>query len=339
MQAAIFGAPFDLKLLEREKPEPKKGEALIRVDATGLCAGDLYIYLGKNPYVTYPRIGGHEIAGRVEKLGPDTVGPKLGTAVVVDPFIECGSCYPCRIGKANCCANLQVIGVHREGGFADFIAVPVDHLVQIPTGLSAYHASFAEPVAIGVQACRRGHVSEQDTVLVLGAGPIGLALAEVAKARGAKVFITDISQERLATSAELGAIPLAAGDTLLDQVMGLTHGEGMPVVIEATGNINAIEQTAELVAAGGRIVIVGLVKKGTAISFEGLDITRKEMTIIGSRASTGCLPESLDLLASGKIRYPNFGSKLNLTDAPSIFAELAQNPSAFHKGVFMSTYI
>lgn len=335
MQAAIFDAPFRLTMAETARPEPAKGEALVRVAAAGLCAGDLYIYLGKNPYVTFPRVGGHEIAGVVEALGPETIGPKPGARVVVEPFIGCGRCYPCRVGKPNCCANLQIIGVHRDGGFADYVMAPIDKLVAIPDGMSFYDASFAEPVAIGVQACRRGQVAQGDIVLILGAGPIGLALVEVARARGAKVYITDIAKERLATAEELGAIAIEAGDGLLDRVMTLTNGEGMPVVIEATGNVAAMEQTADLVAAGGRIVIVGLVKKGTPVAFPGLDFTRKEMTIVGSRASAGCFPESLELIRAGKIRYPHIGSRFDLSQSPEVFARLAENPGALHKAVFV----
>lgn len=339
MQTAVFSAPFQIAMQEREIPVPKTGEALVRVDAAGLCAGDLYIYLGKNPYVSYPRIGGHEIAGRIEKLGPGTDGLDVGTPVVVDPFIGCGICYPCRVGKPNCCANLDIIGIHREGGFADYVLAPIDHLIQIPKGMSAYQASFAEPVAIGVQACRRGQITSDDTVLILGAGPIGLALVEVAKARGAKVFVTDISEDRLQTAAELGAKSLKAGEDLHDEVMALTNGEGMPVVVEATGNSIAMEQTADLVAAGGRIVIVGLVKKGLKVSFEGLDFTRKEMTIVGSRASTGCFPESLALISSGKIRYTEIGTRFKLSQAPEVFMTLADKPGALHKAVFTNTDI
>jgi L-gulonate 5-dehydrogenase len=334
MRAAIFDEPHKIRLDKRERPVPQAGEALVRVGATGLCAGDLYIYLGKNPYVTFPRVGGHEIAGTIEAWGPGTSGLAVGSSVVVDPFIGCGACYACRVGKPNCCANLRIIGVHRDGGFADYVIVPEDKLVPVPAGLSAYDASFAEPVAIAVQASRRGEVTQDDTVLILGAGPIGLAMVEVVRARGAKVYVTDIAKERLETAEQLGGVPLEAGPGLLDKVMSLTNGEGMPVVIEATGAVNAIEQTFDLVAAGGRIVIVGLVKIGTAVSFPGLDITRKEVTLLGSRASTNCLAESLSLIASGKINYPRIGSRFDLKDAPEIFARLGQNPAALHKAVF-----
>jgi L-gulonate 5-dehydrogenase len=336
MRAAVFDAPLQIRLTDRVQPRPGPGEALITVEAAGLCAGDLYIYLGKNPYVSYPRIGGHEIVGRVAALGLDTSGPLVGTRVVVEPFIGCGHCYPCRVAKPNCCANLQIIGVHRDGGFAQSLTAPVDKLFPVPTGMSAYHASFTEPVAIGVQACRRGQVDAGDRVLILGAGPIGLALVEVARARGAEVFITDLATDRLATAATLGAATIPAGDGLLAEVLRITNGEGMPVVIEATGSSQAMEQTVDLVAAGGRIVIVGLVKKGVGITFPGLDFTRKEMTIVGSRASTACFPESLALIASGRIRYPDIGSRFDLEEAPDVFAQLGKDPAALHKAVFIS---
>jgi L-gulonate 5-dehydrogenase len=336
MRAAIFDAPFAIRMAEAPQPEPQAGEVLVRVKAAGLCAGDLYIYTGKNPYVSYPRIGCHEIAGVVEAYGPGTTGPAAGTRVVVDPFIGCGHCYPCRVGKRNCCANLTIVGVHREGGFADFVTAPVENLNVVPASLTDFEAAFAEPVAIGVQGCRRGMVTADDTVLVLGAGPIGLAIVEVARAHGGKVYATDISAERLATAADLGATPIAGGDGLLERVLEITNGEGMPVVMEATGAPSAMEQTIDLVAAGGRIVILGLVRKGQGITFPGLDFTRKEVTILGSRASVDCFPEALDLLASGKIHYPKIASSFALVEAPDVFAKLADNPMALHKAVFVS---
>ena len=335
MRAAIFDAPGALRLVDIANPAPGPGEALVRVKAAGLCAGDLYIYLGKNPYVSYPRIGCHEIAGVVEAYGIGADGPTLGSRVVVDPFIGCGRCYPCRIGKRNCCADLRIVGIHREGGFADFVAVPATNLVAVPHALSDFEAAFAEPVAIGVQACRRGAITAADAVLVLGAGPIGLAVVEVALAGGATVYATDLSPERLAIAADLGATPLPGSPALQEAVMEATNGEGMPVVMEATGAAQAMEQTVDLVAAGGRIVILGLVRQGTGVSFPGLDLTRKEMTVLGSRASVDCFPEALDLLASGLIRYPKVASSFPLAEAPAVFARLADNPMALHKAVFI----
>lgn len=334
MKATVFGKLYDLHLVERPRPSPPRGEALIEVAAAGVCAGDVYIYVGTHPYVSYPCVGGHEIAGRVVALGPDTDGPAIGTHVAVEPFIGCDHCYACRVGKSNCCANLQIIGVHRDGGFADYLLAPVDRLHVVPEGLSPFRASFAEPVAIGVQACRRGMVAAGDRVLILGAGPIGLAILEVAKARGAQVFITDINPQRLETAVELGATAIAAGEGLLDEVLRLTDGEGMPVVMEATGSPQVAESTVDLVASGGRIVIVGILKNGVRVAFPGLDLVRKEMTIVGSRASVGCFPESLQLLASGAIRYPDIATRFSLGEAPSVF-EMIVSGEPLHKAVFV----
>ena len=187
-----------------------------------------------------------------------------------------------------------------------------------------------------MQACRRGAIGADDLVLLLGCGPIGLAVIEVAQARGVRVIATDIAPERLATAAQFGATVIPAGEGLLQQVMDHTNGEGAPVVVEATGSPQAMEQTVELVAAGGRIVILGLVKQGVKVSLPGLDFTRKEMTIVGSRASVNCFPEALELLASGAVTYPQVATEFSLWDAPRIFAGLADHSLTVHKAVFVS---
>lgn len=335
MRAAIMHAPHEMNVGTWETPRPAAGEVLVSVAAAGICAGDMYFYLGKNPYAVYPQICGHEIAGVVAAVGEGVDVLEPGTSVVVEPFLGCGHCYPCRIGKSNCCDNLRIIGVHQPGGYADYVVAPATHIHVVPEGLGLFEATFAEPVAIGVQACRRGAVQAGEDVLILGCGPIGLALVEVVQALGARAIATDVLPDRMATAAQLGAETLLADDQLLQQVMKRTNGEGMPVVIEATGNPKAMEQTVDLVAAGGRIVIVGLVKQGVNVSMPGLDFTRKEMTIVGSRASVNCFPESLQLLAENKIHYPKIATSLPLWDAPQIFEDLAQHPGKLHKAVLV----
>jgi threonine dehydrogenase-like Zn-dependent dehydrogenase len=334
MRAAIMDAPHRMHVGEWATPSAGSGEVVVSVGAVGICAGDMYIYRGVNPYAQYPVIGGHEIAGTVADVGAGVADITPGERVVVEPFIGCGHCYPCRVGKQNCCANLEIIGVHRAGGFADYVAAPAKNIHKIPQNLSLAWASFAEPVAIGVQACRRGDVGAE-YVLILGCGPIGLALIEVARARGAQVVATDVVPERLEMAAKLGAAVLPSGDTLLPTVLDQTHGEGAPVVIEATGNLKAMESTVDLVAAGGRIVIVGLGKRGETIRMPALDWTRKEMTVLGSRASVNCFPEALDLLARGAITYPSVATEFALWDAPAVFHDLDAHPARVHKGVLM----
>jgi L-gulonate 5-dehydrogenase len=334
MRALVFPAVGEAVMTDRPLLGPGPGEVRVTVTAAGLCAGDLYIYTGKNPYVSFPRIGGHEIAGRITAHGPGVTAPPLGTRVVVEPFIGCGTCYPCRIGKPNCCANLRIIGVHQDGGFAEHLVAPTRLVHPIPDGLGDFAAAFAEPVAIGVQGCNRGAVVAGDRVLILGAGPIGLASAEVARERGAEVWVADLNESRLAIARDLGARTLVSGPGLPEAVMDLTGGEGMPVVMEATGAVPAIEQTVDLVAAGGRIVILGLVARGTKVAFPGLDFTRKEVTLHGSRASADCFPEALRLLAQGHVHYLKIATRMALSDAPAAFATLAANPAAHHKIIF-----
>jgi threonine dehydrogenase-like Zn-dependent dehydrogenase len=156
MRAAIMDAPQEMRIGEWQTPAAKPGEVVVSVGAVGICAGDMYMYKGVNPYAAYPVVGGHEIAGIVTQIGADVAHIHLGERVVVEPFIGCGHCYPCRAGKQNCCANLQIIGVHHPGGFAEQVVAPAKNIHKIPDGLSLAFASFTEPVAIGVHACRRG---------------------------------------------------------------------------------------------------------------------------------------------------------------------------------------
>jgi L-gulonate 5-dehydrogenase len=186
---------------------------------------------------------------------------------------------------------------------------------KIPDGLSLEYTSFAEPVAIAVQACRCGEVG-QEYILILGCGSIGLALIEVAKARGVHVVATDVLEDRLAMAKELGAETLLSDDKLLTTVLEQSNGEGAPVVIEATGNLKVMESTVDLVVAGGRIVIIGLGKCGQSVSFPALDFIRKEMTMLGSRTSVNCFPEGLELLASGNIHYPKAATGFSMWEAP-----------------------
>lgn len=335
MRATIMHTPRDMRVGTWETPHPGPGEALISIKAAGICAGDMHIFLGRSPYARYPLICGHEMAGVVIEVGGNVRGIEPGTSVAVEPFISCGSCYPCRIGKNNCCTKLQIMGVTRPGGYAEYLTAPSSNVHPLPAGISFSHASFAEPVAVAVHACRRGNVTAGEDVLVLGCGPIGLALIEVAKARGAHPIAADVLPSRLDVAAALGAETMLADKNIIQRVLDRTNNEGMPVVMEATGNVQAVEQTVELVAAGGRIVIVGLIKEGAGATFPGLDFTRKEMTVVGSRASVNCFPEALQLLSDGSITYPRMAIEFDLWDAPEVFNELAANPGSVHKGVLV----
>lgn len=335
MKALVLEAPERLRAADWPTPRCGPAEVVLKPIAAGICAGDLYLYAGRNPYAKYPLVGGHEVCGVVVEAGAEVTRAKPGDRVVIEPVVPCGRCYPCRISKPNCCENFCLIGLHRPGGFAELTLAPEKSVHLVPARLDPVTASFAEPLTIGIHACRRAQVQAGECVLILGAGPIGLAVLEVAKLRGARVMIADLNEERLAFARELGAQTLKAGGELLDAVRSQTHGEGAPVVIEATGAVPAIQSAMDLVASGGRMVVVGLVKAGVPVSFAGLDFTRKEVSIFGSRNSTNCFPEALALLASGAISYPQVATQFPMGSAVEVFAQLHQNPASIHKGVLV----
>ena len=335
MNALVLDAPQQLRVGDWPAPQCGDGDVVIRPIAAGICAGDMQHYAGRNPYTKYPLVCGHEVCGVVTQVGAEVTRAKPGELVVLEPVVGCGRCYSCRHGKPNCCMNFCLIGLHRPGGYAELCVAPERNIHRVPPGLDPVTASFAEPLTIGIHACRRGEVSAGEYCLVLGAGPIGLAILEVAKRRGARVVITDLNAERLANARELGAETLPADDQLLPTVLEQTNHEGADVVIEATGSVPAIQSTIDLVAPGARVVIVGLVKQGVGVTLPGLDFTRKEVNLLGSRNSVNCFPEALELLAGGSVKYPRVATRIPMWEGAETFARLHDNPAALHKGVLI----
>ena len=333
MKALVLEGVRQMKVGEWSTPACGPTDVILRPIAVGICAGDMQHYLGRNPYTKYPLVGGHEICGTVTETGPQVTHVKPGDLVVVEPVVGCGRCYSCRHGKPNCCMNFCLIGLHRPGGFAELCLAPEQNIHRIPAGLDPVTASFAEPVTIGIHACRRGNVRTGEYCLILGAGPIGLAILEVARHRGARVAITDLNEDRLAFARELGAETIKADDKLPATVFGQTNNEGADIVIEAAGTAATIQSAVDLVAPGARVVIVGLPKQD--VSLHGFDFTRKEVNILGSRNSVNAFPEALALLACGAIRYPKVATPIPMWDGVPVFARLDENPAAMHKGVLM----
>jgi L-gulonate 5-dehydrogenase len=333
MKALVLEGIRQMKLGEWPAPTCGPTDVILRPIAAGICAGDMQHYLGRNPYTKYPLIGGHEVCGTVTEVGAEVTRVKRGEFVVIEPVVGCGRCYSCRHGKPNCCMNFCLIGLHRPGGFAELCLVPEQNVHLIPAGLDPVSASFAEPLTIGIHACRRGDVKAGEYCLILGAGPIGLAILEVAKQRGARVVITDINTDRLAFARELGAETIEADDKLLATVLSQTNNEGADVVIEAAGTVATIKAAVDLVAPGARVVIVGLAKENVPLN--GFDFTRKEVNILGSRNSVNAFPEALALLASGAIRYPGVATQIPMWEGVPVFAMLDENPAAMHKGVLV----
>lgn len=310
MRAAVVVGPHQVEMREMHRPEPGPGEALVRVEACGVCGSDLHAYEGSQPFFQYPEIPGHEVVGEVVELAPGAAPeipgrvqpnpPEVGSRVVLDPSMPCGECYPCRRGRYNCCENMRVIGVHAPGAFAAYYVAPVGCLHGVPAEMSADAAVMVEPLSIGCQGTNRAGVSAEDTVLIIGAGTIGLSVLQVCLSRGARCAISDLSAGRLGVAEELGAeLCLNPQDQGFDAALAdFTEGSGPAVVIEAVGLAATVRQALAVVAASGRVVMLGLCSE--EVSFPGSWMVRKELDFLGSRLHGGTVPEAIALIATGK---------------------------------------
>jgi 2-desacetyl-2-hydroxyethyl bacteriochlorophyllide A dehydrogenase len=248
-----------------------------------VCGTDYHIFEGKHPFLCYPRVIGHELSVEILEA-PAGSDLSAGEICVVNPYLSCGRCIACRKGKPNCCAEISVLGVHQDGGMTGVIAVPVSNLIPAE-GLSLDEGATVEFLSIGAHAVRRGCVAGRDRVLVVGAGPIGLGAALFARLTGAETVILDKDTERTAAARdllELGTI-VPDGDPA-EAVSTYTGGDGFDVVLDATGNQQAMEKGFELVAHGGRYVLVSVIKD--SVTFADPDFHKKEMTLCGSRNAT-----------------------------------------------------
>lgn len=267
------------------EPEQKPGEAIVRIRRVGICGTDMHAFAGNQPYFTYPRILGHELSGTIEWVGDNDAGLAAGDPVSIIPYLHCGSCAACRRGKTNCCANIQVMGVHVDGGMREFVSVPVTHLIKTER-LSLDQAAMLEPLAIGAHAVRRSGAAEGQTVLVIGAGPIGLGAMAFAKFAGARIIAMDLNEERLAFSREWVGTEWTVNpaDQPVKKLAEMTDGEFPEVIIDATGSARSMTDAFGYLAHGGTLVYAGLVKQ--EIAFSHPEFHKRETTLMGSRNAT-----------------------------------------------------
>jgi 2-desacetyl-2-hydroxyethyl bacteriochlorophyllide A dehydrogenase len=282
MEALVCVQPGTLRLERCPAPVRGPSQVLVRPRRVGVCGTDYHIFEGRHPFLQYPRVMGHELA--VEVVETPAGSPlRPGGIFAVNPYLSCGHCIACRRGKPNCCVRLSVLGVHEDGGMAEWLVVPADNLIPVD-GLSLDQAATVEFLAIGAHAVRRAAVTAEDRVLVVGAGPIGLGVLLFAGLNGATIAVIDREPGRMEAAAALtGATPLNADD--IDEATGaFTAGDGFDVVFDATGNARAMENGFRYVTNGGRYGLVGVVKE--PISFMDPDFHRKELTLLGSRNAT-----------------------------------------------------
>jgi 2-desacetyl-2-hydroxyethyl bacteriochlorophyllide A dehydrogenase len=284
MRALLCKSPGALEIIERPKPSAQAGQVLVRIRRAGVCGTDLHIFDGSQPYFEYPRIIGHELAGHVETSGPGSAF-SAGQQVAIIPYLSCGQCVACRRGKTNCCQRLSVLGVHADGGMAEHVCVPEDNVIAAD-GVTLDQAAMAEFLAIGVHAVRRGAISAGQRVLVVGAGPIGIACMIFAKLPGAEVTALDTRDDRLDFCArqKLADHCIRAGAEAKTELSRLTQGDFFDCVFDATGSAKAMNAGFELVAHGGAYVLVSIVRD--TISFSDPEFHKREATLLSSRNAT-----------------------------------------------------
>ena len=346
MQALVLPEPGRAVLAQIPDPTPQPGEALLRVRRVGLCGSDLNSFRGLNPLVTYPRVPGHEIAATILSLPsamPETGLLSVGMDVTLSPYTHCGHCSACRAGRSNACQFNQTLGVQRDGALAELVAVPVDRLFPATLAsprLTLEELVLVEPLTVGFHAVARSQATAEDTVLILGAGGVGLGAVAAAAMRGATVLAVDRNPDRLAVARQAGAThtlvpdvdPTApAARSLAEQVRNLTGGHGPSVVIEAIGTPETFRAAVDLVAFAGRVVYIGYAKQ--PVSYETRLFVQKELDIRGSR---NALPEDFRAVIAmlALRRFPlqaAIGCSVPLSQAPSIFERWQQDPGAFTK--------
>jgi len=310
-------------------PKPAAEEVLVAVKACGICGSDVHGMDGSTGRRRPPIIMGHEAAGVIESTGSAVNGWKVGDRVTFDSTIYCGRCDFCRSGLINLCEHRRVLGVSCEeyrqnGAFAEFVSVPERILYRLPEGLLFEHAALVEPFTIALHAIRRLQPTLNDTVVVAGAGMIGLALVQALSGAGCgRLIAIDIADERLATAAKFGATHTfnSSRENVVESILNLTQGKGADIAFEAVGVTATVDLAIRSVRKGGAVTLVGNVTP--KIEFPLQTVVTRELTISGSCASSGEYPACLEMMARGKLSAaPLLSAVAPLADGAAWFDRL-----------------
>ncbi|MBV8388411.1 MAG: zinc-binding alcohol dehydrogenase family protein [Mucilaginibacter sp.] len=285
MRTLVCTRPGEFEYSVKEQAQLQPGQAIIKIKRIGVCGTDLHAFEGTQPYFEYPRILGHELSG--ELIAVDNAsGFEVGEPVTFIPYFYCGRCVACRNGKQNACEKIKVCGVHQDGGMVEYLSVPSYSLVH-GEGLSFDALALIEPLAIGAHGVRRAEISRDEFVLVIGAGPIGLGTMEFARIAGGKVIALDVNNDRLKFCKEKLKVEYtinAMDADVMEQLKSITNGDMPTVVIDATGNLKAINNAFQYMSHGARYVLIGL-QKGD-ICFSHPEFHKREATLMSSRNAT-----------------------------------------------------
>ena len=338
MKTIILNKPQELQLVSQDFDETLcKNEALLKIHRIGICGTDYHAYRGRQPFFSYPRVLGHELGAEVIALGSgaDENGITIGDKVSVEPYLNCGECQPCKNGKINCCESLKVLGVHVDGGLAEYLKVPVNKLHKSDF-LSYEQLALVETLGIGSHAVQRATITENDIVLVIGAGPIGLSVIQFVKIIGAKIVVMDFSKQRLDFANEaigIDEIIMAKDDFSAEDLRKILKGNMPTAVFDATGNAASMMKAFSYVAFGGKLVYVGLFQG--EVTFFDPDFHRREITLLASR---NALPTDFkDIIV--KMESGQINTKAWLTheaafgDLPTVFETWLDPKSAVIKAM------
>jgi alcohol dehydrogenase len=338
MQALLLERPQAFRFIDvPEPPAPGPGEAVVRVHAVGICGTDYGGYLGKMPFFSYPRIPGHELGVEVAAVGAGVTNVKPGDRCCVEPYINCQKCHSCVRGLTNCCEHHQTLGVHCDGGLRPLFTVPARKLHPSPR-LTAEQNALVETLAIGCHAIDRAAPKPGETMLIIGAGPIGLSALEFAKVAGARVIVMDMAQSRLdfvRTAMGVADTVLATGTPAdIDTVNRLTDGRMCEVVVDATGSAASMGAALAFCSFGGRLVYVGITQG--QVSFPHAPVMhRRELTMFASRnALSRDFSRIIGLIEDGTIdTRPWITHRLSFAELPAAFPGLLTPASGVIKAV------
>ena len=329
MKALILSEYKNLELRDLPKPVPGPDEVLVQVAACGICGSDVHGFDGSTGRRIPPIVMGHEAAGIVAAVGSGVSQFTVGDRVTFDSTVYCGACDFCRKGEANLCDNRQVVGVScgeysRAGAFAEYVIVPERILYTLPAALSFAEAAMLEAVSVALHGVHVSEVKGGETALVIGAGMIGLLLLQSARAAGcSRIFVADIDATRLKLAADLGADQTLqfSGAELLQEILRLTDGRGVDLVLEAVGRNETVTSAIDCVRKGGTVTLVGNITPQVTIHLQ--KVVSRQIRLQGSCASSGEYPEAMQLIADGKIKVgPLITAVAPLTDGPEWFGRL-----------------
>ena len=332
MKAIEITAPGKIRIIEKAMPQLQEGEALLQVLFGGICGADVASYTGNQPFTTYPRIPGHELSARIVSIPENDRGLKAGDVVTCNPYFNCGACYACRRGLVNACHDNQTMGVQRDGGFQEYITMPVERIID-GKGLSAKALALIEPFSISCHALSRAAVKAGDNLLIMGAGPIGLFALLRAKALGARVLIADMLESRLALAEDFGADETVnVKDRDLHAACAAFTGDcGFDVCVEACGAPETFLSCISEAAHGANVILIGNGKRET--TFVHSVLLKKELNVFGSRnAFTRDFETLIDLVKAGKADVLKMVSGVYpMADAAAAFEALAHNDGSLCK--------